>query len=434
MEEFEIVSLPKTGQPGSIESQDSGDFDIVSLPNQYEPEKGIGGSISRTLRGSGLRFAESALGALPDIASAASGLLNYATGGKTPTYEQAREKASILPPTSEQLREESRNAAHAPLTEPQNKFEEFFQDVASDVGSFVPTMLLFGGGKLPFSKVGSRIAQFAKGSGIGNSLKGIAKYFGAGEGLQSLAKIGGQIGYNLKGFKNSITDLKNSLYNEVRDEIKETATHPSGSFHKDALKIYDSVRRGASPDKTKISDVLKSALKKTEGRNANVREIWDLAKDINEHLADSNLSKRSEGVFKHLLGKSYEFLKDYDVNTFNKLERANAIQRGFKDVSKLGEYLNKHADLENLAKNPLTKAVVWGNLFKGKPGALAKGAATAGALSAARSAEEFRNILAKSPDAWKVLGNITQAALLDNTPNFIKGIHRLDRIFDRQEK
>lgn len=436
MEGIKILSMPKTPNPGSTESEDSLGINIISRPNEIAQQEGNSSSIARTAVGVPLRIAESALGSVGDIRNAIKGLINHVTGGRSQAYRNTMTSEGGIPnpPTSEELRERTRQSPYAHLTEPKGYIEEVIHEVASDIGSFIPSMLIAGGGKLPFEKVGTRLRQFATGSALGSAGKGLAKYFGLDEGWQSLIKIGGQIGYNALGAKGAIKQAKDKLYDEVREGIKEDATHNSRILHKDSQKLYDSIKKGASPDKSKILDVLESAIKKTESGAANVREIWDLQKDINEHLGNGNLSTRSKGALKHLLGQSYEFLKDYDLNAYKKLQRANAIEKGFKDVSSLGKYLNKHADLENVAKNPLTKTVVWGNLLKGRPGAFAKGAATAAGLSLARGAEELRNILSKSSDAWATLGYITKAALEDNTPNFIKGIHRLDRIFDNQEK
>lgn len=428
MEEFKIISLPKEQLPGSTQPQDNGGFRVISTPDQQSPQGGILGSASRTALGVPLRFLESALGSVGDIRETAKGLISYATGGRS-NYE--KEPTGIpVPPTSESLRDISRESRFSHLTEPQGYVEEFLHDVASDLGSFIPSMLLLGKGKLPFAKVGSRIAQFAKGSALGSGLKGIANYMGLDEGWQSLAKIGGQLGYNLLGYKTGLDELKKSQYKEVEQAV-EGATHNSRQYHNSIKGLYDSVNEGASKDKKKLLGVLRPIVKATESGKTSVPKVLSLIKDINGHFTDKELLDRSKKVLGEALNDSYKFIADYDPEIYKKLARANDIHKGFNDVSAIGAYLNKHTDLENIAKNPITKTVVWGNLLKGKPGAFAKGVATAGGLAAARGAEEFRNLLRKSPDAWKALELITRSAIQDNTPNFIKGVHRLDRIIDR---
>lgn len=438
MEEFKLISLPgstsKIDQPGSTQAEDSGGFKLVSLPRDSESQSGILGSISRTARAVPRRLLEGVFGGIPDIASTASGLVNYATGGKTGTYEGARKSFPALPPTSEELREASRQSPEGALTEPQGGFEEFIQDIASDVGSFIPSILMLGGGKLPFSKIASRVGKFAAGSTVGNALKGVAKHFGFGEGAQAAAKLGGQLGYNFAGYKNGLQALKKQKYEDVEKAVAGKV-HDSKKYNKTIMDLSDAIKEGASKDKKQILSVLGPIAKATEGGKASVPKIISIIKDINGHLSDSNLLDRSKKVLGNALDASYNFIKDYDPDVYKTLTEANDIHKGFNQVSTVGAWLNKHSGLEKAAHNPLTKAVVWGNLLKGKSGAIVKGVATAGILQTARSLEEFRNLLSKSKDAWNTLGLITKAILEDNVPSFTKGIHRLDRIIDRyQEK
>lgn len=433
MEEFKLISLPsstnKTVTPGSTQQEDSGDFKVVSLPKSYESRQGILGSVSRAALGVPLRLLESAVGSIGDLRNAAKGLISHATGGK-PQSLGISQPSSFTPPTSEDLRNLTRDSRFSNLTEPQGYFETVLHDVASDIGSLIPTLAISGGASLPFDKIKSKVANFAAGSAIGNSVAGLGKKAGLSEGWQGLAKIGGHLGWNLKGYKNALEQLKKERYAEIDKQVAN-ATHDSSTLHSNISKIHDSIKEGASKDKKRLLAVLKPIAEATESGNTSVSKVLSLIKDINGNFADRDLLDRSKKVLGHALDESYKFINSYNPEIYKKLVSANDIHKGFHDVSKVGEYLNKHTSLENIAKNPLTKTAVWGSLLKGKPGAFVKGLATAGGLYAARGVEEFRNLLAKSPDAWKTLGIITQAALENNTPNFIRGVTRLDKIIEK---
>lgn len=169
--------------------------DVAETPQQptrFQQELGtlqnILGGLGRSAVTIPTNIVSGALGSIPSIASLGGNILNYLSGGNIPTYEQAQNKIP-LPPTEEQYQTGFEKLTGGRF-KPQTPGEEIVQNIASDVGGFLPT-LLFGGAGPALARLG-KYGKIATAANIGSKAVGEATGSPLLEGLTKL-------GISLKG-------------------------------------------------------------------------------------------------------------------------------------------------------------------------------------------------------------------------------------------
>ena len=370
----------------------------------------------RTAVRTGARVAETGLGLPGDIASGGLGLANYATGGRTPTYQDIQ-KHAYVPPTSHDLKQVSSKLSGG-YTDPKNKFERFYDDVISDL-----TSLAIPGAKSPKSLL--RLAGIAT---AGRSAQRGTEALGFSPLVQAAAQLGTMGVASLVGGRSALNSRMNKSY-ILQEEATAGKTFSSSKLKKELTNLSDQLSHQDYP----ASDFLRKRvthlgqLVESHGDKIPVKEMVEAKKALNSWWGSPGTPYELKKHIWRVRQPVEEFLKDYaktDPSFAKHFFEAEEIFKGLNNFSALSQKISKVIDL-GLIKNPVTKAVL-GGLGLYSIGAVKTGiaaAATYGSLEAMK----FGELLIRSRVAREVYMDFLKSAIKGSPQIINKNLERLDK-------
>jgi hypothetical protein len=440
-------------------------------PRELQDEGIVGQGIRGAVR-TAARAGEAVAGGVGDIASAALGLTSWATGGKTPTYEEIQSYLPMSAPTSSQIKEKLSQITNG-YTDPQGGFEDVLDNVISTAAS------LFGPGKAK-ALVGNLAAKAPKAAGAINTAAKVAfplsgtndwrkalklgaagevgaqaaAALGGGPIAQSLGKVGLMTAYGISGTRQALKDTMTAEYDAAKKAggtIIQDASHPGSTSIKadPLLSGVDKLKRGigtqVGPDKEMINGIITDLEESLKGAtethgiyktpSLNINQAVDMKKKLNEWVG-LGYSPRVPGEkylpqsarpevesLNRLLNKEIteyglknpEFGKPYAL--------AEELFKGMNTFDKASEYItDKVATLPNLAKTGASLgALQWA---VNHPGVVAVG--VPGAF-AGKMGLELMHLLYKSPKAREVYLRAIENAAKENKAGFMRDLAMLDK-------
>jgi hypothetical protein len=432
--------------PASAKSQeDSGEESLLSQAGRFG---------ARTAS----RIAETAVGAPGDILSAGAALTKYATGGKTPSYEEIQKKLPVSLPTSQQTKEWISEMSGG-RTDPQGPYEKIIDSVIDTAASlFVPGKGVAAAGKLagklattapkaaqairtgakiafPFSGTDSWKRALAKGA-AGETAGGAISILGGGPGAQALGKIALMTSMGTSGTRKTLKDTMGAAY-ESAEKAGEKAGKEGIRINAKPLgesvqAMKKSIGTQVGPEKATVKEIVTDVEKfLRDKRSITINEAVDLKKKLNEWIG--------LGYQPKITGEKYlPKAARTEVQKLNRLVSHEISQYGLKhpDFGKpyaIGEELYKGFNAfdkikRNIAHIPKvgTAGGIYG-LFYNPAKAVAGATAAYLATPVAQHTTELVGLLSKSPHARQIYAQALKHAAENNMQGFAKDVARLDK-------
>ena len=416
----------------------------------------------------------SALGTGGDIANLGLGVGNYLSGGAIPTYGQVQEKLPVSLPTSGQI-EQFVGEQTGGYTQPQSAREEMLNNIVGIAGTFfMPGKAAKALGKvLPAgaaAKTAKALYPLASGKEV-SAIKslGIAAAgeagaqgvgaLGGGPLAQTAARLGMMTAAGIPGVRQELETTMENSYDAARKAVTAEAGEMSQAG-KDLVdvskvtsgfnKLRESVENSAIPDKEIVMGVLDDATKELtaaaagKGGHAFVNDILNLKQNLNKWLK-LGFSPKVPGE-KYLPGsardevvKALDLVKD-PLEKFGKVNKefgtnfaqAEELFKGFNDLSKTTQFLEKNFGLKGTLSSSLGKIAFFGGPYytHGVPGALA----AAGSVYAGKEMMKLRDLLHNILYARKEYTAAMAGALKNSTPTFAKHAMNFDKAAKKYEK
>ncbi len=411
--------------------------------------------VQRTALRTGARAGEALLGGAGSIGQAALGAANYLSGGATPSYEKAREKLPILPPTIENIREKQEKVTGEYL-KPKNYIEEVGDNLTQLVTALAfPTLGV--GGLTSGAKVGESISRIPKAAKIASTAIGgseLTKYLTGSELAGEATKFGIILGSGLPGGRKALENQAKKAY-DIVDEIPDTITHQVPKLQSSLRKLWKNTETGhLTEDKKALQEFLASVDKSLEkgtkhsfkgGKHAvktamPIKEMAQLEKDANSLIRDRRFPAKARPNLIQLRDEFSEALNEYGQTNkpWDKAyQESKELWHGLKSRSAINDFLHKNADISEIMESKLAKGILFpGTLASGWlfPGKTAIGLGSLGAAYGIKKATELAEFLYKSPTARKYYWNATEAALKDNKNAFIQSARKLDHEAQKYEE
>lgn len=296
-----------------------------------QPYESFGEAAIRHGTRSGSRALEAILGS-PGTAQQASqqatksalsniiGMGEKITGNQFPTGRKYAEKAAefISPkgaPSEEELKNLSQNITGG-FTKPQDAGEEFADEIVSDFTSSI----MGGPGKTVAAKGLKTLGQIV----LANAAKYGAKEAGSGVLGQNVAKFGTLLTTSMfdpKGAKKYV----DSLYKQRDSAIPKGTIIPTSSIINSIESVEQQLTKGiGTPAKSALKTPLADLKQKVAGGHAEVEELLEIKKNLNEHRAGLIAQNRLSG------GKDSAIKKE--LNLFNEL--SNGVEKSLEEYGR----------------------------------------------------------------------------------------------------
>ena len=405
----------------------SSGFRVTKLPE----EEGFAKRALRTAAAIPVRFAQGAVSAPGDMLNLA-GMGQKALGGQS--YEEMQQEAPISFPTSSQTGEFVDKMTGGALA-PQGGWEELAQNVAQDVGGFIPWVLA--GPIRGVSSTLSKVGKYLPSALLGNAAQQGTKELGGGPLLQAGARLAGGSMPNFLGNTKQLRKLKDTSYKSAEGISSKGHYEEVGDLQKNIHKMFHKISKADVPEKDFIQDRIRAIDRVITNKHARVQEMWDLKKSLNKYI-HSGKHPDAQPYLKQLVGeinqnvmqkfgkRNFEFGKHFNV--------AEDIHRGFNDVSTITKFLNQHVNLASSLKNPVVKSLLLGGvgLGFGAPAAAATAVGGATGAVAAREIARFTDLIRKSSQARQLWQRSLKQALHNNTAGFAQTVSKLDDLAEKE--
>lgn len=428
IESFDAVYNRRYGQPqtqqteevveekGFIEkAADSRAFGILGTPE-----------IRRHAARTGARVFETLAGLPGDIRelfnSVAIGIPEYFAGEELPRWRRAVEGDQGMlggitsGPTTREIREGTTKPLTGEYLEPQGKWEEFGDEVASDFAALaIPVK-----GKIPFARaLGSSLIANAGGE--------VAKEF-LGDKAQVYTKMGllfgtGMLGHNQGGVKQYIRNL----YKDMEGAIPEGAEISAKGLSSKLDKIESVLRKGDPADLSKQPAFQKiSAIRdKIKDGFIPVDEVVELTKSTNESIFGLGELKRGQNQLYKVREALHDATKEFGKENPTFLEKwqaANEAYAATETSRRVSNWVKKNVKPKDYlyASSALgLEAAAFGPPSAGL-------VAGAGGLGATAYSAEVMKRIAQSPALRKYYLNVVTNSLKENKAGFMRAMRQLD--------
>lgn len=423
--------------------------------------------ISKGVRGAvrtSARVLENVLGGAGNLVGGAVNLANYATGGRTPTYEQVQEKLPVSLPTSNQIKPLT-NYLSGGLSTSQTSGEESYDSFIDTMASLltpiptpskikaVPGAIKAGakflskeGVKASAKAIAKPLARAAGITALGKAAEGTAESLGASPEVQFAAKIGTMGVASLFGGRAALTKKMSEAYDLSKIESQGKGI-PSGDMIDSVNKIEKLVSENKDfPAKEFIKqriDAIKALYKSDSGllnEHGNpitkpeipITDLVDLKKGINEFFTDPSIPHKAQRHLANVVRPISDELKKYakkDPKFGQYYTPAEDIFTGLTKFSDASKFLNKHINLDNV-KNLGLKTVLGGAgwYFGGAPGAIG----AIGGLFGLREASKFKDFLKNSSEATKTYKKMFEYGARGAAQDSARELSKLDRLAEMQ--
>lgn len=323
--------------------------DNAEQPKQKSSNASINKSIIRYGGRSLSRAAETAVGLPGDLINLIKTGLTYgltkATGADPEDISKLMNRRQLLtPPTSSDLKSLSEETTKG-FTKPENKLEEFSDNVISDLTSLAVPIK----GRVPFLRaLGTSLGANVAKEGVG--------YVGGSEGAQEATKLGALFLTGLAAGK-SADKLKNNLYEKSRDSIPKGTMIDTVVLGSKLNAVKNQISKGIStPTKTTVLKSIKDIEKKAKGGAMEFEDLVQAHHDLNEISADKKLFEELSKPHQKLLKARLDKVKNVTGETIN--EKGAAIPgflENWKNANEAHGAIVKSHKFRNTIKK-LTKA------------------------------------------------------------------------------
>ena len=420
-----LTSLPESTVQQPMKVQ------LTSVPetNYGTEEEGWPSYIARNVARTGVNVASTAanlptniLGALGTVGNlVGSGLNKLRDIGGTTEERIGRIPTEKIPNISEYTVEPLAKALLPEgYTQPQTPKEERWDELTSDITSLM----------LPIKGLttGMKLGRAAGIAGAGGLAKWAAHEAGAGEGTQTGVKLGTMLGMSLLG-PTRMKDYMTKQYELAESAIPKSANVPSDQIEKSFEGIEKVLSKGSmTPSKKFMADRINEVRSKIKDGKIPVDEAWEFKRNMNEYMSDITspygIQKKLPTITKGL----NETLQKYghENKAFGKaFNEAEDFYRGMNNLTPAAKFLKKHVNNEKIGK--VTAGMLMGYL----PPAV--GAKLIGAGLAAKQSSAMFSMVKNSPAIRRYYGNLMQAALRENVPQFTKNLKQLDTQISKED-
>jgi hypothetical protein len=352
-------------------------------------------------------------------------------GNKPLPYEETY-LGKVLP-TSQQTTEGLRSLAPEYL-KPQNKVEEFVDDVIND------TALLFSPAKtkVPYAKTASTAAKYLKpfAVSLGANLvgKGVEDISGHDPQKTAWAKTGSLFLLSLLS-KPAAAKYASQLYKEAESALPKGATVDASRLQNNLENLKQKISAGRpisslAPSEKFVVDEVDNVLGLVKNGRMDVNTAWASKRSLNEKLEKvlfdtpekraQARARKTASQIQHELSQTldtYGHLNPQFGKPFRSAEEAFGTIAQSNVVSKFVE--------NNLKYSPVTSGLI--HLFHGPIGGAAAQAA------APYQVAKLTYRIAKSPTLAKYYGKVLQAAASEDAAIFNRELERLDKALQKEE-
>jgi len=365
-----------------------------------EPEESWLGAGARHVARSVARGAESVVGLPGDVMQFASDI------GVVPEFNENMPRPL---PTSGEIREKVTKPLTGQYLEPKGKGEEFSDEVASDLATFMLPIK----GKLPFKGAVVRAVG-------GNVASLMAKEVGFGKGGQVASKIGFNLLAGIPGTRKALVKnqeiLKEGFDKTIRPMEKYRTTSLDPLISK-AKKVAEYGYEHKVPWKSAILDEVERLENSMSGPNyLNIKKSVALEEVLTDKLRAGEFPKKSvktiESLRDGLKKAHHEFAKKENLEFGKYYLPWSDVDNGLNASSKIGKFVQNKTNFNFSKSNSLTRS-----LFLGSMGA-AKVIPAAG--------YNLFSLLGKSNIARQAYANVMKASAAGNAATALKNMNIFD--------
>lgn len=445
--ESQLSDIENPGGPASqMGKKDQVQQNAPQQQKQEEPESPEENWLEQNMRAIGAPAASVAsfIGGLPAIpGQLAFAAINYASGGKTPSYREAQEGINKehpwipLPKTSEQIRESIDKFSNG-VTQSQGEAEQLREDILADTALALIAPPL---GAAKAATTGLKIAGALFRSTAGNLSALAAEKLGAGAIGQTGAKILGMAAASTAGGRKVLRGQMQANY--------DAATKAAGKDRAVAKPLAQNIKKmkrevelSDIPGKDFIKERLEAVNDAISSDRIPVKQARELKVNMNQWRNSSQTPKEAKPYIKRIASDLKKTLDDYGKTNpefGHNFKAAEDLFAGLGSEFKLAEFTRKFASENPDAWKNIGSAAVKTLLTAGlvSGGALTKGVAggigTASGILGGREAYKIYRLLAKSPQAVQYYKETAKAALKNDSAAFIKNATKLDQIAQKYE-
>lgn len=335
-------------------------------------------------------------------------------------------------PTTENIREKGYERSEGFL-QPQNKVEQFIDEVVEDAAS----LLIPGGAATKGAKFAKPIMKGIKalGASLGANLIGeTTQQVTGNQKAGSLAKMGSLFFLTLMGQPSAIKQI-GEMYGKAESLIPEGATVANEGLKKSLQNLEKKITAGRpignlSKAEKFAYDELEKVKNLAEGDSSDVRQLWAQKRSLNSDLAGAkmfDLSKKEQQGAKKLALPLVSHINE----TIGQYGKHNPeFYKLFKDAEvgfgAIGQSKFIHNFLEKRLKyNPVTIGLL--HLFGGPIGA------TTAAAVVPYQAIKIGYQIAKSPALRKIYTNTVKSAIKQDAITFNKELEKLDHLLQKSQ-
>jgi len=403
-------------------------FSLLPEESTSQEKPSIASEALRHTARTGSRIAEQFAGTPGDILSfvndiATAPLIKKVTGKPTLPYEKTL-LGKVLPPTSEHRKRSK--ATFGEYTEPQNKVENFSDNLISDATA------IFSGGitkKAPqifkgiwssvLKSIGANVAKETVTDFTKDERKGAFAHLGA---LALLSFID----------KKSATSAVGKAYAPLQDKVKNLSPVSAIKAESTLQNLKSNMMKGTqAPSEQFIIDEVDKVLSKIKNGKISPEEAWASKRSINEKTGNLLFSinkkddqKRARKLISIVTNELDDVLKltaKQDPKFYKDLKSANAAFKTIADSNLISKWI------ENNAKyTPLTAGLL--HTFGGSIGK------SAGALILPYEVTKVLYRISKSPMLAKHYAKTIASATKENAPIFNRNLKILDKELQKSEK
>lgn len=384
------------------------------------------------------------VGGLPAIpGQLAFAAINYASGGKTPSYREAQEGITKdhpwipLPKTGEQIREAIDKFSNG-VTKSQGEAEQLREDILADAALALIAPPL-GGAKAVTT--GLKLAGALFRSTAGNLSSLAAEKLGAGAVGQTGAKILGMAAASTVGGRRVLRAQMQSNY-DAATKAAGNDRASAGVLRQNINKMAQEVERSDIPGKSFIQERLQAVNNSISNDKIPVADARQLKIDMGKWRNSRETPREALPYVKRIGADLKRTIDDYghtNIDFKRNFQAAEDLFAGLGSEFKLAEFTKQLITNDpqawkkigsNITKTLLTAGLVGGGSFmKGLSGAAG---ATVGVLGARETYKIYR-LLANSPQARQYYKEAAKAALKNDKAAFLKNATKLDQVAQKED-
>lgn len=302
-------------------------------------------------------------------------------------------------------------------TKPRGEIEKKAHEFVSDVTSLM----------IPLG-TSMKLGKAAAVAGAGGLSKWASQRIGAGEGTQEGVKLGTMLATSLLGPSNIKNYMKDSYKLAEEALPQEGAFVAAHNLEKNIASLEKTFSHGEmTPSKAFMRDRINAIKGKIKDDKINIKDVWELKRNINEHIHELSKPYGVEKQLPVLTRSLNEILGEYgSQNTsFGKaFHTAEDVFKGINKASSVNAFLQKHVSADKIGK--ITAGMLLGYISPQTTASLV------GSSLAVREGVKIFERFKNSPEIQKYYAKIVSSAAHKNLATMNKYVKEMDNyITDR---